>query len=70
MPHPYFFLASLAWNLALGMTWLAVPLYAYSQGLSNAQSGTASQVMPRARFQAREARKKYGCGTPDYGLRP
>ncbi|HVJ11505.1 MAG TPA: MFS transporter, partial [Burkholderiales bacterium] len=39
MPHPYFFLSSLAWNFGLGMTWLAVPLYAYSQGLSNAQIG-------------------------------
>ena len=34
-----FFLASLAWNLGLGMTWLVVPLYAASQGLSNAQIG-------------------------------
>ena len=39
MPHAYFFLSSLAWNLGLGMTWLAVPLSAYSQGLSNAQIG-------------------------------
>ena len=39
MPHPFFFLSSLAWNFGLGMTWLAVPLYAYSQGLSNAQIG-------------------------------
>ena len=39
MSHAFFFLASLAWNLGLGMTWLAVPLYAYSQGLSNAQIG-------------------------------
>jgi MFS family permease len=36
----YFFLASLVWNLGLGMTWLLVPLYAASQGLSNAQIGT------------------------------
>ena len=50
MPHPYFFLASLAWNLALGMTWLAVPLYAYSQGLSNAQIGVlfAAPVLAQA----------------------
>jgi MFS family permease len=34
-----FFLASLVWNLGLGMTWLVVPLYAASQGLSNAQIG-------------------------------
>lgn len=38
-PHAPFFLASLAWNLGLGMTWLAVPLYAYSQGLANAEIG-------------------------------
>ena len=31
--------ARLAFNLGLGMTWLAVPLYAYSQSLSNAQIG-------------------------------
>jgi predicted MFS family arabinose efflux permease len=34
-----FLFASLAWNFGLGMTWLAVPLYAYSQGLSNAEIG-------------------------------
>ena len=39
LPHPAFFLAALAFNLGLGMTWLAVPLYAYSQGLSNAEIG-------------------------------
>ena len=39
LPHPFFFLSSLAWNLGLGMTWLAVPLYAYAQGLSNAEIG-------------------------------
>lgn len=39
LPHPAFFLAALAFNLGLGMTWLAVPLYAYSQSLSNAQIG-------------------------------
>jgi predicted MFS family arabinose efflux permease len=50
VPHPYFFLASLAWNLGLGMTWLAVPLYAYSQGLSNAQIGAlfAAPVLAQA----------------------
>jgi MFS family permease len=37
--HAFFFLASAAWNFGLGMTWLAVPLYAYNQGLSNAQIG-------------------------------
>jgi predicted MFS family arabinose efflux permease len=37
--HLPFFLASAAWNFGLGMTWLAIPLYAYEQGLSNAQIG-------------------------------
>jgi MFS family permease len=48
--HPFFFLASLAWNFALGMTWLAVPLYAYSQGMSNAQIGIlfAAPVLAQA----------------------
>jgi len=35
----FFFLASAAWNFGLGMTWLAVPLYAYNQGLTNVQIG-------------------------------
>jgi MFS transporter, DHA1 family, multidrug resistance protein len=35
----FFLLASLAWNLGLAMTWLAVPLYAYAQGLSNSEIG-------------------------------
>lgn len=50
MPHRFFFLASLAWNFGLGMTWLAVPLYAYSQGLSNAQIGVlfAAPVLAQA----------------------
>jgi MFS family permease len=39
LSHPFFFLASLVWNFGLGMTWLVVPLYAASQGLSNAQIG-------------------------------
>ena len=39
MPHAFFLLASLVWNFGLGMTWLVVPLYAASQGLSNAQIG-------------------------------
>jgi len=34
-----FFLASLAWNFGLGMTWLAVALYARAEGLSNAEIG-------------------------------
>ena len=37
--HLPFFLASAAWNFGLGMTWLAIPLYAYQQGLSNAEIG-------------------------------
>jgi predicted MFS family arabinose efflux permease len=50
VPPPFFFLASLAWNFALGMTWLAVPLYAYSQGMSNAQIGIlfAAPVLAQA----------------------
>lgn len=45
-----FFLASLTWNFGLGMTWLAVPLYAYSQGLSNAEIGAlfAAPVLAQA----------------------
>lgn len=39
LKHASFFVAALAWNFGLGMTWLAVPLYAYAQGLSNAQIG-------------------------------
>ena len=39
VPHGFFFAASLIWNLGLGMTWLVVPLYAASQGLSNADIG-------------------------------
>jgi MFS family permease len=39
LKHAAFFLAALAWNFGLGMTWLAVPLYAYAQGLSNAEIG-------------------------------
>lgn len=50
LAHPYFFLASWAWNFGLGMTWLAVPLYAHSQGLSNAQIGVlfAAPVLAQA----------------------
>lgn len=39
MSQQFFFVASLAWNFGLGMSWLAIPLYAYSQGLSNAEIG-------------------------------
>lgn len=50
LAHPYFFLASWAWNFGLGMTWLAVPLYAHSQGLSNAEIGLlfAAPVLAQA----------------------
>ena len=50
MPHASFFLASAAWNLGLGMTWLAVPLYAHAQGLSNAEIGIlfAAPVLAQA----------------------
>jgi MFS family permease len=50
LPHPYFFLSSLSWNFGLGMTWLAVPLYAHSQGLSNAEIGAlfAAPVLAQA----------------------
>ncbi len=37
--HLSFFLASFTWNYGLGMTWLVVPLYAYSKGLSGAEIG-------------------------------
>jgi DHA1 family multidrug resistance protein-like MFS transporter len=37
--HLRFFLASFTWNYGLGMTWLVVPLYAYSKGLSGAEIG-------------------------------
>jgi MFS transporter, DHA1 family, multidrug resistance protein len=48
--HSPFLLASLVWNLGLGMTWLVVPLYAASQGLSNAQIGSlfAAPVLAQA----------------------
>jgi len=37
--HLRFFVASFGWNLGLAMTWLAIPLYAHAQGLSNAEIG-------------------------------
>lgn len=50
MPHPYFFLSSALWNFGLGMTWLVVPLYAHSLGLSNAEIGVlfAAPVLAQA----------------------
>ena len=44
MAHLPFFLASFAWNYGLGMTWLAIPLYADSQGLSAAEIGVLFSV--------------------------
>ena len=45
-----FFFASLVWNFGLGMTWLAIPLYASSQGLTNAEIGAlfAAPVIAQA----------------------
>jgi len=37
--HLPYFLASFTWNYGLGMTWLAVPLFAHAQGLSGAELG-------------------------------
>ena len=37
--HLPYLLASFTWNYGLGMTWLVVPLYAYSKGLSGAEIG-------------------------------
>jgi len=44
LAHSSFFLASLGWNYGLGMTWLALPLYAQSQGLTNAEIGILFSV--------------------------
>ena len=46
----WFFFASLAWNFGLGMTWLAVPLYAHTQGLSSVEIGAlfAAPVIAQA----------------------
>jgi len=50
VPHAAFFIASSAWNLGLGTTWLAVPLYAHAQGLSNSEIGVlfAAPVLAQA----------------------
>jgi len=42
-PSP-FFLASFVWNYGLGMTYVVVPLYAQSQGLSGTEIGTLFSV--------------------------
>ena len=43
MPPPVsalpLFLVSLTWNYGLGMTYVVVPLYAHSQGLSGVEIG-------------------------------
>lgn len=39
MAPRYFFLASLAWNLGLGMVFLVLPLYGSAQGLTDAEVG-------------------------------
>jgi MFS family permease len=39
VPNKPFFLAALAWNCGHGMSWMALPLYAAYQGLSNAEIG-------------------------------
>lgn len=43
LSHPLFF-ASFAWNFGHGMSWLAVPLYANAQGLSNVEVGAIISV--------------------------
>ncbi len=44
MTHLPFFLASFAWNYGLGMTYVVVPLYAHSQGLSGTEIGTLFSI--------------------------
>lgn len=44
MAHLPFFLATFAWNYGLGMTWLAIPLYAHQQGLSATEIGVLFSV--------------------------
>jgi len=44
LPHLPFFLASLAWNYGLGMTYVVVPLYVHAQGLSGSQIGALFSV--------------------------
>ena len=39
MAHFPFFLASFTWNYGLGMTWLVVPLFAHSKGLTGTELG-------------------------------
>ena len=39
MSHLAFFLASFCWNYGLGMTYVVVPLYAVSQGLTGMEIG-------------------------------
>lgn len=44
MAHLPFFAATFTWNYGLGMTWLVIPLYAHSQGLSAAEIGVLFSV--------------------------
>ncbi len=44
MTYRPFYFASLAWNLGHGMSWMALPLYAASQGLSNTQIGVLISI--------------------------
>jgi MFS family permease len=44
VPHLPLFLASLTWNYGLGMTYVVVPLYAHSQGLSGIEIGTLFSI--------------------------
>jgi len=39
-----FFLASFVWNYGLGMTYVVVPLYAHSQGLTGTEIGTLFSI--------------------------
>lgn len=39
-----FFFASFTWNYGLGMTWLAIPLYAHAQGLTAVEIGLLFSV--------------------------
>ena len=58
-PHLPYFLASFTWNYGLGMSWLVVPLYAASRGLSGAEIGILfSRWLLRRKRLADEAREK------------
>jgi hypothetical protein len=42
LPHLPFFLASLAWNYGLGMTYVVLPRYARAQGQMDQKIGATS----------------------------